>query len=758
MIAAGWLGGALTVHLLPALPSAGIYVPLGLTALLALRTRVAYPIVWVVAGFVWTAQCAAWRLDDRLPAAGDFPLTGWVDDFPTAAPGQSTFSFSVAEPRPIGVPRRLRLTWYDPPPGLAAGAALEVVARLKPPRGLRNPGGFDYERWLLVEGYGATGYVRSGQIEPERPAGLARTWLLYRARLAERIAAATGDADGAALLTALAIGERFRFEERHWTAFRRTGTSHLVAVSGMHVGLLGLVLFVLTRRLWLWLPGAAAAYDLEAAAAVSLLGTLYYAALTGFAVPAQRSLFMIATALALTVTRLSVGVGQGLAAALLGVLLWDPLAPLSASFWLSFGAVGVLMWLSVPRTLRVVRPGRASRVVAAARDLLRLQWNVSRALLPLTAAFFAQVSLVGVAVNLIAIPWFTFVLVPMTLVATVAASDPWLGTTLAPLLWQAAGSAASVTAAALDAVAAIPWAAVHVPTLAWPVTVLAVVGTFLALPVHPLPGRSLAWLALLPLALPAARPPEPGAVRLQLLDVGHGLAVIVETHAHRLLYDAGPRFPSGFDAGLDVVVPALRTVGRDLDLVIVSHADNDHAGGVPSVLAEFPSARVLEGPDVHLRGSRCERGQRWRWDGVEFAVVHPPAGFIPRGNDSSCVLRVSTGGHAVLIAGDIELRGESALANETVAADVVIVPHHGSATSSSPAFVNAVGADFALVSAGYGNRWGFPKPAVRARWERAGAAVLVTGDRGAITVTLGSRGVTLSAARMRRRRYWDARS
>jgi competence protein ComEC len=295
------------------------------------------------------------------------------------------------------------------------------------------------------------------------------------------------------------------------------------------------------------------------------------------------------------------------------------------------------------------------------------------------------------------------------------------------------------------------------------------------------------------------RPPPPpfGAVQATVLDVGHGLAVVVATHAHRLLFDAGPTFPSGFDSGDDVVLPALAALGgRTLDTLIVSHADNDHAGGAPAVAAAFPAARVLHGPDVALDVRKsspafaalpssmpaddvCTRGQAWQWDGVRFEILHPPRDFAARGNESSCVLKVTAGGGSLLITGDIESRGEAQVVPLAAAhADVIVVPHHGSATSSSAAFVHAVGARHAIVSAGYANRWGFPKPAVRERWAASGAAVWVTGEQGAIGVTLGAvldplggeraarravpppsetaGGVAVHAERDGRHRYWQA--
>jgi competence protein ComEC len=761
VIAGAWFGGTLVVHELARLPGGGVYVPLGLGALLALRLRGTRWIAWGIAGFAWTALSAQQRLDERLPPADagrDLALGGYVDGFPTLAPGQATFSFVVGEPRPAGVPPRVRLTWYEPPRPVEPGDALALVARLRAPHGARNAGGFDYERWLLVTRHGATGYVRSGALANAAPPSLPRAWLALRARIAERIGAVLGDGDAAALVTALAIGERYRFSERHWADFRRTGTSHLVAVSGLHIGMLGVLVFVVLRALWIRLPQPLASYDLEVAAVASVASTAYYAALTGFAIPAQRTLLMIAIALALLVSRRPVGAFQVLAAALLAALVWDPFAPLSASFWLSFVAVAVLLALSAPRRIRSGTQTRARRASRAVVEVGALQWSIGCALLPLTAVFFGEISLIGPLVNLVAIPLFNLVLVPLTLLATLLLQVDALATTLAPPLLHAVGWLAAQTAGALHALASQRFAALAVPAPPAATVALAACGVALALPAHPLPGRRLGWLAVLPMFWPPSAAPAPGDVRVDVIDVGQGLAVSVATHAHRLLFDAGPSFRSGFDSGDDIVLPALAAgAPRVLDRLIVSHADNDHAGGARAVLAAFPRSDVLEGPDVALPGRICARGERWEWDGVRFAILYPPPEFEPLGNESSCVLKVEARAGSVLITGDVEARGEAALVRggET-ASDVVVVPHHGSATSSSAAFIAAARPRYALVSAGYANRWGFPKPDVRARWERSGAAVAVTGERGALTVALDARGVTLVAERDRDPHYWQA--
>jgi competence protein ComEC len=458
------------------------------------------------------------------------------------------------------------------------------------------------------------------------------------------------------------------------------------------------------------------------------------------------------------VSRRAVGAFQVLAATLLAAVIWDPFAPLSASFWLSFVAVGILLALSAPRRLRSAAEARVRRAARAAGEIGALQWSIGCALLPLTAVFFGEISLIGPAVNLVAIPLFNLVLVPLTLLATLVVQVDALSATLAPPLLHAVGWLAAQTVACLHALASEPFAAFRASAPPPATVALAVAGVALAMPAHPLPGRRLGWLAVLPMFCPAPDTPADGDARVVVLDVGQGLAVSVATHSHRLLFDAGPRFGSGFDSGEDLVVPALAAGWpRKLDRLIVSHADNDHAGGAPAVLAAYAGAELLEGPDVALRGRACARGERWEWDGVRFAILHPPTQFAPLGNESSCVLKIDARAGSVLITGDVEARGEEALLHSAdLTSDVVVVPHHGSSTSSSAPFVAATRPRYALVSAGYANRWGFPKPAVRARWQESGAAVAVTADAGALTVTLDSRGVEVTAEREQHRHYWQA--
>jgi competence protein ComEC len=462
--------------------------------------------------------------------------------------------------------------------------------------------------------------------------------------------------------------------------------------------------------------------------------------------------------LAVLASRRRVAPFHAVAIALWLVLLVDPFAPLAASFWLSYGAVALLILLSAPRQpVGVAALGGLSRLVRPLRALARLQWGISLGLLPLTVLFFAESSLIGPLANLLAIPLFNVLLVPLALLAALAADSQVLG----PVIAHAAGVGAAYAVQVLHALAGLPWAAVQLPRPAPWTFAIAVCGVWYAVTAPPLPSRRLAWLALLPLFVPRVEREAYGDFRAVVLDVGHGLAVLVETRAHRLLYDAGPRYPSGFDVGDEVALPAIASRGRGgLDALIVSHADNDHAGGAAAVVRAFPGARLLQGPDVAAgaRAEVCTAGQEWLWDGVQFAIVHPRAELGARGNDSSCVLRVTARRTSMLITGDIEALGERALLDTAfVPADVVVVPHHGSATSSSARLVAAAAARWALVSAGHANRWGFPRAEVRKRWEDAGARLLVTGDAGAITVRSTEVGAVLQTERHRRRRYWDPR-
>lgn len=435
--------------------------------------------------------------------------------------------------------------------------------------------------------------------------------------------------------------------------------------------------------------------------------------------------------------------GRALAVAVAAVLIMDPLSPLDPGFWLSFLAVAAILWVGTGRA--GVRPG-----------LLRIQLAISLAMVPAGAWLAREVPLAGPLANLIAVPAFGLLVLP----------GLFLGTGLC-LVWPAGGGTLlrqvdGLLARGLDALTVLAEALPPVPVAepGVPAMLAALGAALLAAAPRAWPGRPLWPLLLLPVFWPGPDQRAHGALSATFLDVGQGMAVVVETREHTLIYDLGPSFGSGSDTGALVVAPHLAARGRSPDWIVVSHGDDDHGGGLDSLRRRHPGAVLITGDEDPPPGSvRCRRGMDWRADGVRFEILHPAADTDLTGNDGSCVLRVRGAGGTLLLTGDIERRAErdllAELAPEALRADVVSVPHHGSATSSDRRFVEATGAAIAVVSAGRGNRWGFPSPEVVRRWRDAGAATPVTGTDGAVTVRIGPRA---GVAGPRRTRIEDRRA
>jgi len=734
-------------------------------------------------GFGYAAARAEARLADALPTAWegeDIAVVGVVDDLPQSSARGTRFAFAVERTLTRGaiVPTRLSLAWFaempkggvvDPVPALAPGERWQLVVRLKRPHGTVNPHGFDVEAWLLENGLRATGYVRNDERNRRQDefAGRAPDFVLRaRERIRARILAALPDAPYAGVIVALTIGDQRAIPELQWRTFNRTGIAHLISISGLHVtvfaALAGALAFALARRsvaLTSRLPAR------KVAASVGVVCATLYVLLAGSGVPAVRTLLMLSVAaLGLVLAR------PGTAAviwlwALDAVLVWDPWAGLTPGFWLSFGAVGVLLYAGVGRLSSPPPRGIAMRIARTVRAGARAQAVVTTALVPGTLALFQQVSVISPIANAIAIPVVTFAVVPLALCAIVVRFD-------AP--WQAAHAVFAALMVPLEALASTPAAAwqQHAPP-GWAVAV-ALVGIALLVAPRGVPARALGIVALLPLFCVRPLAPEPGAFRMTVLDVGQGLAVVVETHAHALLYDTGPRYSDEVDAGGRLVAPFLRAKGiRSLAGMIVTHQDSDHSGGALTLLQTVPVTwfasslpaehaillrRAADGGSV----ARCEAGQGWTWDDVRFTVLHPTAAHYAtaglKPNDLSCVVRIESHHGSVLLTGDLEARGEQELVQRDPAAlraDVLLVPHHGSRTSSTPAFIAAVAPDIAVSTAGYRNRFGHPRPDVVARYELAGIRSYRTDLDGALTFTFGpDASHTPRAERDHERRYW----
>ena len=717
-----------------------------------------------VAAFGWTALRADVAMNARLPHAlegRDLVVVGTIKDLAEAETESTRFELDVAQASLDGavVPLHgtLRLSWYSSRHGVAPElqpcSRWRLLVRLKRPRSLLNPGGLDFERSALQQRIVATGYVRDNSANAQLSHAACVDGL--RARISNAIAAALpNDPHAARLLRALSVGDQSALDEADWQVVRATGVSHLIAISGFHVGLAAIFAALLVRGLWWLFPALALRMPRPIAeASVALPAAIAYGALAGFGLPTTRTLWMIGAVSLSRILRRGGGIGEGLALALCAILIVDPLSVLSAGFWLSFAGVVFLAW-----TL-----ARSNGWRGHLRELGLSPLLMTLALLPLTVWFFGQASLVGPLANLIAVPFISFVIVPLTLLASALLLPlPSLGV---PLLHICAGLA-DAQWWILQRLAAWPAALHYFPQTGAIAFVLACLGAIWLLAPRGVPARALAPLLMLPLLWPRTVPLRDGGFDAMVVDVGQGLSVLVRTRGHALLYDAGARYPSGFDLGEAAVVPALHAIGVDhLDALIISHGDNDHAGGARAVLAAFPAALALGGEpdrgDVPLQ--QCEAGQHWNWDGVEFRVLSPEPPVRVHGNDAGCVLLVIGAGGELLLPADTTAKVEPAIADAVIANVgphdpplVLVAPHHGSKTSSSEDYLRALHPQLAIASAGYRNRFHHPAPVVVARYQQLGIPLSTTAMTGAVRIAFPANAPprVVSDERLKQWRYW----
>ena len=745
----------------------------------------------------------------------DLVLSGRVASLPRNGLSGSRFVFEVDSAtrgsESVAVPPRLSLAWYrgmdedamlgGPPEDLRAGQRWRFTVRLKQAHGLFNPGGFDLELWLFEQGILATGQVRSRPgalpVKLQERSGLG----IHRLRqdVRDAIVMRVPDPALAGVLAALSIGDQAAIERADWEVFRLTGVAHLMSISGLHITMLAWLAALLAARLWrlngrccLLLPAQ------QAGRWTGLVVALAYAAFAGWGVPAQRTVCMLAVVVALRSAGWRWPAHAVLLAAALAVTLFDPWALLQPGFWLSFAAVALLVSSEPVQAAQVVQehgpvqgqgqaqahdpardpaddpgqgqgqrqrqrhalsliPGLASPL-ARARKLLReaihTQLVATVGLAPLSMLFFQQISVVGFVANLVAIPLVTLLVTPLALLGM-----------LLPPLWVLAGWVVQALMVFLQALATLPGASWSAAAAAPWAVVCGLLGGLLAIAPLPWRWRVLALPFMLPLLAPAVQRPAPGQFEAVAADVGQGTAVLVRTRHHLLVYDSGPVYSSASEAGSRVLLPLLRHRGeRRVDLLMLSHKDSDHVGGAAALMAGLPvlqlSSSLLPEHPLLQRGvphRPCHAGQRWSWDGVHFEVLHPlpgDPGQSLKPNAVSCVLRVQGSGHSLLLTGDIEAAQEAALVRRAASAlrsDWLLVPHHGSRTSSTPAFLAAVAPQQAVVQAAYRSRFGHPAPDVLARYAARGVPVWRSDQCGALTLKADAVQV---CERFAERRYW----
>ena len=703
----------------------------------------------------------AWRMSSVLPASLELQeatISGRVVDLPIHDERRTRFDFVVddtADQLKALRGQQLRLSWYDawrrhddakhgPRWQLKAGERWQLRVKLRAPRALRNPGAFDGERQMLLDGISAAGHIRD--VESARRIGPSSGVVAWREDMSSRIVDYT-QANSGRFIAALALGDTRGLSAEDWETLRAAGLTHLIAISGFHVGLVGLALAGLAWCLYQLIPTLGRRCPRRIAmAAAATLGAFVYLLATGASLPTLRTVLMIAFVAGALVLRRQTGVAQSLSVALMLVLMMDPLSVLRPGFWLSFGGVAWLAWC-----LQGMRAGHVRQFLAA-------QGIASLGLLPLAVIFFAQASLVGPLANLVAVPWWSGVVVPLSLLGTAIEMlhEGW-GTPL----WTLAGRAFDLSWPMFEWLASSRLALLWVPQSAVWALPLALLAVFVMMLPRGVPGRVLAGTLALPLLWPRTDLPKTGEVDIVQIDVGQGTAMLIRTRHHTLLYDAGPATPQGFDAGERSVLPLLRAYGvNSLDAMVLSHADIDHAGGRDAVARAMPVAQTLAPPDAPLEDiESCIAGQTWTWDGVRFRFLHPTPGFPYLGNPSTCVLRIETVHGTALLTGDIDDLIEARLLRlpaGDLSADVVTVPHHGSGGSSSEAFVGATGARLALISSGYANRFRHPRDNIVSRWQAVGAEPLISAEMGAIKVRIGADGLSWQAERLESPRFWDA--
>ena len=735
-----------------------------------------------IAGFGLTGwRAAAFHSHALAPAleGRSIVVTGVVAAMPQVNEAGTRFRFKVEAARqadtPVQLPPDIYLGWYtgagvaagseapEPqrqPSALRAGERWQMTVRLKAPHGNRNPHGFDYELWLWEQGLQATGYVRSGANDaPAMPLG--QTWLhpveLARQGVRDRIFEQVADRQVAGLIAALVVGDQNAIDRADWDIFRATGVAHLMSISGLHVTMFAWLAAAVIGALWRRSANLCQRLPApHAALGGGLLMALAYAVFSGWGVPSQRTIWMLATVglLRLSGKQWPWPVVWALACAV--VVAVDPWALTQAGFWLSFVAVAVL-FASAAGADTPHAEGARGRLFA----LLREQWVITVALTPLTLLLFGQISVVGLAANLLAIPWVTLLITPLAM----------LGVLVAPL-WDLAGWSIGALGWYLQWLAQWPFATLSVAQAPLWAGAAGLCGGLLLAMRLPWSLRFAGVPLLLPVLLWQAPRPPAGEFELLAADIGQGNAVLVQTAHHALLYDAGPRFSRESDAGHRVLVPLLRALDVKLDTLVLSHRDSDHVGGALAVLAMQPAARLLSSieHDHELQAvrpvTRCEAGQSWNWDGVEFALLHPQGSDYDTGarpNALSCVLRIRSQAHGAgaaarvaLLVGDIERPQEARLVADGAAlkADLLLVPHHGSKTSSSAEFLDAVAPRFALVQAGYRNRFGHPAPGPMDRYRERQFMVLDSPRCGAMTWASAQPG-EVHCQRNDGMRYWQ---
>ncbi len=748
--------GVLTLYVSPKIPNLPSSLALLLvilfliSAILFQRFQIFF---YFLCGFFWALYRANIVLEQTLPEmleGQDLVIEGTISDLPKRSFRRQQFIFEVKTidqiKTDIQYNYRFRLSWYEPyKPVLASvlktGQKWRLTVRVKRPNGFMNPGGRDYEATLFQKGINATGYIKSGEYLGLQSSNFRQKIHQWRSLIHAEVKTSFPNLNS--IIPALGLGIRDDLSQTDWDILKATGTTHLVAISGLHIGLISAFGFFIGR--WLWsLP----VYTLhlvpatKLAAFFAIVTAFIYAGLAGFTIPTQRALIMIVTFMICLLLNWQASRFDMLALSLLGVLVLSPSSVLSVGFWLSFAAVGIIFYVMAGRTM----------AHGLWHSTLKIHFIIALGLSPLLLLFFGQNPLLGPLANIIAVPFFGLLITPLVLfgILLLSVTRP-LGEGLIKLADYLIGQFWPF----LEWIATLPHNLFHETISSTPILISSLLGVAILLLPRGFPARWLGLIFIAPIFFSDQNAPDQGEFDLTLLDVGQGLSSVIQTQNHVLVYDTGAKFSDNFDAGKAVVIPYLKSIkAKKLDKVIVSHGDNDHIGGFQSIYKAITIDEILTSVPNKLEGKNvqlCHSEQKWEWDGVEFTILHPHKSISLtkskrlKSNNRSCVLRVDNGYQSILIPGDIEAVIETRLLKNNITennfgvldVDILIAPHHGSKTSSTKAFILATSPEYVLFSTGYRNRYKHPHEDVMKTYLEQQVNIINTAMTGAIRFRIG---------------------
>ncbi|MFV2060672.1 MAG: DNA internalization-related competence protein ComEC/Rec2 [Gammaproteobacteria bacterium] len=728
------------------------------------------------AGFIWATVVAQNTLQNKIASeleGKDIVVTGIISSLPEQINRRTKFELSVNtvtyNNRNYSSPKKITLNWYGKSPKLIPNDKWQLVVRLKKPNGYQNPGGFDYEAWIFQNGIDAKGYVRKNNLNKLLDVNQSSfSFTRMRYSIKQKLEATVAPKYRPIIL-ALLIGDKSEINNDQWRVFRKTGTSHLIAISGLHIGLIAALVFFISRWLWGYYSiGVEIIPSPKVAAILAIISAVIYSGMAGFSLPTQRALIMLCVIMISILLDVRAQSWKTLAIALLLVLIFSPFAVMNPGFWLSFFAVAVILYFSKSTKFN-------NKLVSSLYSWGLIQLVIAIGLLPFVLLFFKESSIISPIANLVIVPVFSFIIVPLVFIAGCLV---FIFPFLSKIFFSIVIFILDKVWFFLEYLSELNFASFQINYLTVSAFLLACIGVGLVFLPKKFPTKYLAPVFFIPIFFSKITPPDFGTAKITLLDVGQGLSAVIQTQRHTLVYDTGPRYSESFNTGRTVVIPFLKISGiSKVDTIIISHGDNDHIGGLKSIIESIEVDSILTSVTTKVKSrirknkkisiENCYNDNQWLWDGIKFQIIHPGIDSELKNNNASCVLKVSTIAeesdsakqtYSILLTGDIEAEAESEIIdNDThnIKSNIVIAPHHGSKTSSTEEFVTRINPDYVLYPVGYRNRYQFPTDVVSQRYRSQGVAEYSTSEYGAISFDLNASKLKKPELyRVSQRRFW----